>query len=48
MLFQSMYSWPLPQVQVDLHATVQVWHAMHLLVSMIMQNWRSGRLSGSG
>ena len=44
MLFQSMYSWPSPHVQVDLHAIVQLWHAMHLLVSMIMQNCRFGRL----
>src|SRR3990172_6394215 len=42
MLFQSMYSWPRPHVQVDLHAIVQLWQAMHLFVSMIMQNCFSG------
>src|SRR3990172_2857014 len=32
-LFQNMYSWPLPEVHVVLQAIVQVWHAMHLLMS---------------
>ena len=48
MLFQSMYSWPLPQVQVLLQAIVQLWHAMHLFVSMIMQNCFSGRAPSYG
>ena len=32
-LFQNMYSCPRPEVQVILHAMLQVWQAMHLLVS---------------
>ena len=42
MLFQSMNSWPLPHVHVLLQAIVQLWQAMHLFVSMIIVNCRSG------
>jgi len=45
-LFQSMYSWPLPDVQVVLQASVQVWQAMHLFVSNTAANCRCGRFSG--
>ena len=48
MLFQSMNSWPLPQVQVLLHAMVQLWQAMHLFVSMIIENCRCGRAPSCG
>jgi hypothetical protein len=41
-----MYSWPLPVVQVVLHASVQLWQAMHLLVSKMAANCFFGRLSG--
>src|SRR3972149_4424092 len=32
-LFHHMYSWPFPEVQVVLQAIVQVWQAIHLLIS---------------
>ena len=41
-----MYSWPLPEVQVVLQASVQVWQAMHLLMSKTAANCFCGRLSG--
>ena len=46
MLFQSMNSWPLPQVHVLLQAIVQLWQAMHLFVSMIIVNCRFGLALG--
>ncbi len=48
MLFQSMNSWPLPQVHVLLQAIVQLWQAMHLFVSMIIVNCRFGRAPAYG
>src|SRR3972149_737241 len=42
-LFHSMYSWPLPEVHVVLHARVHVWHPMHLLMSNTAATCRSGR-----
>jgi len=44
-LFQNMYSWPLPLVHVVLQASVQVWHAMHLLRSKTIAHCFFGRLS---
>ncbi len=45
-LFHHMYSWPLPAVQVVLQASVQVWQAMHLLMSKTAANCLRGRDSG--
>jgi hypothetical protein len=41
-----MYSWPWPEVHVVLQASVQVWQAMHLLVSKTAANCFFGRFSG--
>jgi hypothetical protein len=43
-----MYSWPLPEVHVVLQAMVQVWQAMHLLVSNTAAACRVGRWPWKG
>src|SRR5262245_45945440 len=43
-----MCSWPLLKVQVDLHAMVQVWHAMQRLMLKTKANCHSGYAASYG